>query len=75
MGREQLSEAVIGYYNLEHAQRFKKLFRRPYFRVTLLPDPVSKEPTVAGNGCRVVATRESYIGRGMPACLRLCVDG
>eukprot|EP00198_Chlamydomonas_reinhardtii_P000461 XP_001689796.1 predicted protein [Chlamydomonas reinhardtii] len=43
VGREQLSEAVIGYYNLEHAQRFKKLFQRPYFRVTLLPDPVGAE--------------------------------
>ncbi|GFR51762.1 hypothetical protein Agub_g14217 [Astrephomene gubernaculifera] len=43
IGREQLSEAVIGYDNLDHAERFKKLFQRPYFRVSLLPDPVGAE--------------------------------
>ncbi|KAG2432760.1 hypothetical protein HYH02_012893 [Chlamydomonas schloesseri] len=43
VGREQLSEAVIGYSNLDNAQRFKKLFQRPYFRVTLLPDPIGAE--------------------------------
>ncbi|EFJ50801.1 hypothetical protein VOLCADRAFT_57957 [Volvox carteri f. nagariensis] len=43
IGREQLSEAVIGYDNLDSAERFKKLFERPYFRVSLLPDPVGAE--------------------------------
>ncbi|KXZ53839.1 hypothetical protein GPECTOR_6g757 [Gonium pectorale] len=43
IGREQLSEAVIGYDNLDHAERFKKLFQRPYFRISLLPDPVGAE--------------------------------
>ncbi|KXZ53840.1 hypothetical protein GPECTOR_6g758 [Gonium pectorale] len=43
IGREQLSEAVIGYDNLDQAERFKKLFERPYFRIGLLPDPVGAE--------------------------------
>ncbi|KAG2490530.1 hypothetical protein HYH03_010926 [Edaphochlamys debaryana] len=43
IAKEELSEAVIGYQNLDHAERFKKLFERPYFRITLLPDPVGAE--------------------------------
>ncbi|KAG2490538.1 hypothetical protein HYH03_010932 [Edaphochlamys debaryana] len=43
IAKEELSEAVIGYQNLEHAERFKKLFERPYFRITLLPDPIGAE--------------------------------
>ncbi|GIL57042.1 hypothetical protein Vafri_12308 [Volvox africanus] len=43
IGREQLSEAVIGYDNYDTAEDFKKLFDRPYFRVSLLPDPVGAE--------------------------------
>ncbi|GIL83780.1 hypothetical protein Vretimale_10573 [Volvox reticuliferus] len=43
IGREQLSEAVIGYDNFDAAEDFKKLFERPYFRVSLLPDPVGAE--------------------------------
>ncbi|GLI64296.1 hypothetical protein VaNZ11_007519 [Volvox africanus] len=43
IGREQLSEAVIGYENYDTAEDFQKLFNRPYFRVSLLPDPVGAE--------------------------------
>ncbi|KAG2446311.1 hypothetical protein HXX76_000899 [Chlamydomonas incerta] len=43
IGREQLSEAVIGYDNLDAAVLFQKIFQRPYFRVSLLPDPVGAE--------------------------------
>eukprot|EP00879_Flechtneria_rotunda_P018060 GHRR01018929.1.p1 GENE.GHRR01018929.1~~GHRR01018929.1.p1 ORF type:complete len:615 (+),score=140.48 GHRR01018929.1:3-1847(+) len=43
IGREQLSEAVIGYSNLEHAKTFKKLFETKYFNVNLLPDVVGAE--------------------------------
>ena len=40
IGREELSEAVIGYSNLDNAKLFKRLFARPYFKVKLLPDAV-----------------------------------
>ena len=41
IGKEQLSEAVIGYSNYDHAKILKKLFETPYFYVNLLPDVVS----------------------------------
>lgn len=43
IGREQLSEAVIGYTNLEHAKLLKKLFETKYFVVNLLPDVAGAE--------------------------------
>lgn len=43
IGREQLSEAVIGYTNLDHAKVLKKLFETNYFVVNLLPDVVGAE--------------------------------
>lgn len=54
----QLSEAVIGYTNLEHAKVWQRLFSRPYFRVSLLPDPVGTE--MCGTLKNIVA-----IGAGM----------
>lgn len=43
IGREQLSEAVIGYNDLEHARVLRKLFATRYFVVNLLPDVVGAE--------------------------------
>eukprot|EP00878_Enallax_costatus_P016906 GHUV01017747.1.p1 GENE.GHUV01017747.1~~GHUV01017747.1.p1 ORF type:complete len:484 (+),score=134.18 GHUV01017747.1:161-1612(+) len=43
IGREQLSEAVIGYTNLDHAKLLKKLFETKYFVVNLLPDVAGAE--------------------------------
>ncbi|WIA14356.1 hypothetical protein OEZ85_002885 [Tetradesmus obliquus] len=43
IGREQLSEAVIGYANPEHAKVLKKLFETRYFNITLLPDVAGAE--------------------------------
>ncbi|KAG2496545.1 hypothetical protein HYH03_005368 [Edaphochlamys debaryana] len=43
VGAEQVSEAVIGYSDLESGEVFAKLFERPYFRVSLLPDPMGAE--------------------------------
>lgn len=40
IGREELSEATIGYNNLENAQLLQKLFQRPYFLVNTIPDVV-----------------------------------
>ncbi|PNG99072.1 Glycerol-3-phosphate dehydrogenase [NAD(+)], partial [Tetrabaena socialis] len=39
IAHEELSEAVIGFDNHDEAMLFKKLFQRPYFRISLLPDP------------------------------------
>ncbi|GLC44857.1 hypothetical protein PLESTM_001654900, partial [Pleodorina starrii] len=58
IGREQMSEAVIGYDDLDAAKKFRKLFERPYFRVGLLPDPVGAE--MCGTLKNIVA-----IGAGM----------
>lgn len=38
IGREQLSEAVIGYNDIERAKVLKKLFATNYFVISLLPD-------------------------------------
>eukprot|EP00798_Chlamydomonas_sp_ICE-L_P025777 gene25777-11445_t len=38
IGQEQLSEAVIGYYNMKNAQLLKRLFHTSYFKVSILPD-------------------------------------
>jgi len=43
IGKEQLSEAVIGYNNLENAKLFKKLLERSYFTINLLPDAAGAE--------------------------------
>eukprot|EP00798_Chlamydomonas_sp_ICE-L_P013167 gene13167-30652_t len=43
IGQEQLTEAVIGYYNRDNAKIFQKLFERDYFQVTLLPDAPGAE--------------------------------
>ncbi|KAG2492528.1 hypothetical protein HYH03_009193 [Edaphochlamys debaryana] len=43
IAKEQLSEAVIGYEIIDTARIFRKLFRRPYFKISLLPDPVGAE--------------------------------
>ncbi|KAF6254612.1 HAD-like domain-containing protein [Scenedesmus sp. NREL 46B-D3] len=43
IGREQLSEAVIGYSNPEHAKVLKKLFETRYFNINLLPDVAGAE--------------------------------
>eukprot|EP00882_Tetradesmus_deserticola_P031018 GHRQ01035054.1.p1 GENE.GHRQ01035054.1~~GHRQ01035054.1.p1 ORF type:complete len:466 (+),score=230.35 GHRQ01035054.1:636-2033(+) len=43
IGREQLSEAVIGYSNLENAQVLKKLFETRYFNISLTPDVAGAE--------------------------------
>ena len=47
IAREELSEAVIGYTNIDNARVFKKLFERPYFKVKLLADAVRREAEVA----------------------------
>eukprot|EP00798_Chlamydomonas_sp_ICE-L_P022252 gene22252-29322_t len=39
IGQEQLTEAVIGYYNRDNAKIFHKLFDRDYFICNMLPDP------------------------------------
>uniref|UniRef100_A0A7D7L907 Glycerol-3-phosphate dehydrogenase [NAD(+)] n=1 Tax=Chlamydomonas sp. ICE-MDV TaxID=1983280 RepID=A0A7D7L907_9CHLO len=43
IGDEELSEATIGYYKLENAKIFKKMFERDYFHVTLIPDAPGAE--------------------------------
>jgi len=43
IAREELSEAVIGYSNLENAVIWKKLFQRPYFTIDMVPDPAGAE--------------------------------
>jgi glycerol-3-phosphate dehydrogenase (NAD+) len=40
IGREELSEATIGYMDVANATLLQKLFERPYFHVTAVPDPV-----------------------------------
>jgi glycerol-3-phosphate dehydrogenase (NAD+) len=40
IGKEELSEATIGYNNLENAKLLQKLFHRPYFLVNTIPDVV-----------------------------------
>jgi glycerol-3-phosphate dehydrogenase (NAD+) len=50
IGREQLSEAVIGYSNYDHAKILRKLFETPYFVVNLLPD------VVRGDGIELLDT-------------------
>jgi glycerol-3-phosphate dehydrogenase (NAD+) len=40
IGREELSEATIGYVDLANATLLQKLFQRPYFHITVVPDPV-----------------------------------
>lgn len=34
---------MIGYAHLEHARVWERIFSRPYFGITLLPDPVGAE--------------------------------
>lgn len=43
IGKQELSEAVIGYNNLENALLFQKLFQTTYFTVNLVPDAVGAE--------------------------------
>eukprot|EP00798_Chlamydomonas_sp_ICE-L_P022254 gene22254-29324_t len=43
IGEEQLTEAVIGYYNRDNAKVFQKLFDREYFNITLIPDAPGAE--------------------------------
>jgi hypothetical protein len=62
IAREELSEAVVGYSNYEHAKLLKKVFETQYFVVNLLPDVVSK-----GGG----ALHRGY-GRGCPAPVACC---
>jgi glycerol-3-phosphate dehydrogenase (NAD+) len=40
IGREELSEATIGFNNFENAKLLQKLFQRPYFLVNTIPDVV-----------------------------------
>nr|QKY14970.1 glycerol-3-phosphate dehydrogenase (NAD+) (GPDA) [Polytomella parva] len=43
IGKEELSEAVIGFTNPDHARILKRLIERPYFRISLIADPVGAE--------------------------------
>lgn len=40
IGREELSEATLGYADADNAAIFVKLFERPYFGVAAVPDVV-----------------------------------
>jgi glycerol-3-phosphate dehydrogenase (NAD+) len=40
IGREELSEATLGYTSPENAALLVKLFQRPYFLVAAVPDAV-----------------------------------
>lgn len=40
IGREELSEATIGFNNVDNAQLLQRLFQRPYFLVNTIPDVV-----------------------------------
>ena len=53
IGREELSEATIGYNNIDNAQLLQKLFQRPYFLVNTIPDVVrsSSRCLMLGTGC------------------------
>jgi len=59
IGKEQLSEAVIGYSNYDHAKILKKLFETPYFYVNLLPDVVGAE--MCGTLKNIVALAAGFI--------------
>lgn len=66
IGREELSEAVIGYSNLSNARLLKKLFHRPYFQVNLLPDVAGAE--MCGTLKNVVAVAAGMVdGLGLGA--------
>jgi glycerol-3-phosphate dehydrogenase (NAD+) len=43
VGNERMSEAVVGYSNLDAAKVLFKLFSTKYFRVNLLADPIGAE--------------------------------
>lgn len=43
IGKEELSECVIGYSDLEHAKVLQKLFQTKYFMVHLSPDVAGAE--------------------------------
>eukprot|EP00775_Hariotina_reticulata_P002377 gene2377-2682_t len=59
IGREQLSEAVIGYNNKEHAKVLKKLFQTKYFVINLLPDVPGAE--MCGTLKNIVALAAGFI--------------
>ncbi len=55
---------MIGYTNFAHAELFKKLFERPYFRITLLPDPVGGgEPATHGRHYSTGGTQAVHRGQ------------
>lgn len=68
IGREQLSEATLGFTNFENAKLLQKLFQRPYFLVSTIPDVVcsSLDPC----GCVIAAPplRDSLYYNSLPEC-------
>jgi hypothetical protein len=71
IAREELSEAVIGYTNYDHAKLLQKVFQTQYFVVNLLPDVVSAGGTGAGTGARGQGKTSSWIC-DVPLCMLGC---
>lgn len=59
IGKEELSEAVIGYTNYDHAKILKKLMEAKYFNITLIPDVVGAE--MCGTLKNIVALAAGFI--------------
>ncbi|GAX75615.1 hypothetical protein CEUSTIGMA_g3059.t1 [Chlamydomonas eustigma] len=59
IAKEELSEAVIGYDNLDNAYVFEKVFQRPYFEVKLIPDGPGAE--MCGTLKNIVALAAGFV--------------
>ncbi|KAI8466342.1 MAG: NAD-dependent glycerol-3-phosphate dehydrogenase N-terminus-domain-containing protein [Monoraphidium minutum] len=59
IGKEQLSEAVIGYSIQDNARLLQRLFQTRYFRVSLLPDVAGAE--MCGTLKNVVALAAGFV--------------
>lgn len=59
IGKEELSEATIGYSVPAHGELFKRLFETPYFYVQLVPDVAGAE--MAGTLKNIVAIAAGFV--------------